>query len=530
MENKKIISADISGGNNDENLDEKIKENIDKKIKENKSISKNNLKTIKNNENLSKNNKNNINNSKNNNYEENISNVNLNDKTKKKSNAQKLIPWMLVAIISLLVVLTCVLIAYYQVYKSGKQKANVLEGVYASSYYSMVDNVNNLSVDLAKYSNLSTVDSKRETINDMMIDCNYIMAGLSILPINEENVVSATKFFNQVNGLCEAYNRKLNNGVGLTISEELVFDKIALVVGRIKENFNKQNAGTYDKNFNFVDASIFDKTGINELSLGMGDLTDSKIEYPSMIFDGPFSSSLETREVKGLKGDEVSKEKAEEYLKNTVYKNRDAKIEFERETNGDIVTYDFEIKIEGKSYDAQVSKIGSLLITLSSYAEQGDAIMSKNEAVEMAKTFANNIGFENMESVWQEVNNNVAYINLASVQDGVVLYPDLVKVKIDLTSQDIIGFEAVNYALNHVERKPNFVISEKDAESVLGFDYEIISTNKTIIRLDSGKEISAYEFILERIDGEYFYYVNAENNQIAKIMKLVNVEDVEKLI
>ena len=112
--------------------------------------------------------------------EKNKSNVNQDKDTKKKSNAQKTQPILIVVIVSLLIILTCVLIAYYQVYNSGKQNANILEGVYTSSYYSMVDNVNNLSVDLAKYSTLSTTKAKTNTIQDMMVDCNYILAGLSI--------------------------------------------------------------------------------------------------------------------------------------------------------------------------------------------------------------------------------------------------------------------------------------------------------------------------------------------------------------
>ncbi|MBQ8615272.1 MAG: germination protein YpeB [Clostridia bacterium] len=459
-----------------------------------------------------------------------VSKVNQDKNTKKKSNAQKAIPPLVVAVVSLLIILTCVLIAYYQVYSSSKQNANVLEGVYTSSYYSMVDNVNNLSVDLAKYSTLSTAKAKTNTIQDMMIDCNYILAGLSVLPIDEENVVSATKFFNQVNGLCESYLNILNENKTLTTDQELMFDKIALVVGKIKANFNTQNEGMYDTGFNFVDASIFDNTGMNELSTGMGDLTDSSIEYPSMIFDGPFSTALETKEVKGLPEKEVSQEEAYDYLKNTVYKNRDVEIKFEQETNGDIATYDFSVDIEGKDFNAQVSKRGALLITISGYAEGGDPIMSKEQGLELAKTFANNIGFENTESVWVEVNENVAYINLAPVENNVIMYPDLVKVKVDLTAQDIIGFEAVNYALNHVDRSPEFNASESDAESLLGFDYNILETNKTVIRLDSGKEISAYEFITERIDGTYFYYIDANTLEIAKTMKLVTVKNVEKLI
>ena len=456
--------------------------------------------------------------------------VNENNKTKKKSNAQKTVPILICVIVALLIILTCVLIAYYQIYNSGKQNENVLEGVYASSYYSMVDNVNNLAVDISKYSTLTTNQAKLKTMQDMMLDCNYILAGLSVLPISEEQVVSATKFFNQVNGLCQAYSNQLNKNQNLTIEQELVFDKVAIVVGKIKANFNEQNYGMYDTGFNFIDAGFFDNTGMNELTSGMGDLTSDSIDYPAMIFDGPFSTALETKNVLGLKGKEISKEQAEDYLKNTVYKNRDIEIEYQQETAGDLTTYDFIVTIEGKDYNAQVSKTGSLLITISSYAEEGKPIIGKEQATLLAENFTNNIGFENMKSVWNEINKNVAYINLAPIQNDVILYPDLVKVKVDLTSQEIIGFEAVNYAFNHTDRNFEFIISEIDAEEKLGFDYEIISTSKAIIKLEGGREVATYEFFVERIDGKFFYYINAATNEIEKTMKLVNVEDSEKLI
>lgn len=460
-----------------------------------------------------------------------VSKVNEDNKTKKKSNAQKALPWLIIAVVSLVIILTCVLIAYYQVYTSSKQNANILEGVYTSSYYSMVDNVNNLAVDLSKYSTLSTNKAKVSTLQDMMVDCNYILAGLSVLPINEENVVSATKFFNQVNGLCEAYLNQLNSGNDLSLQQELVFDEVGLVVGKIKANFNEQNYGMYDTGFNFIDASIFDNTGMNELSAGMGDLTKESIDYPAMIFDGPFSTALETSVVKGLPEKEISLENAYDYLKNVVYKNRkDVKIEYQNETNGDIATYDFKVEVEGKDFNSQVSKRGGLLITISGYAEGGDAVMSGEQASEMAKSFANNIGFENMESVWLEVHKNVAYINLAPVENSIIMYPDLVKVKVDLTAQEIIGFEAVNYALNHIDRDVEFNLSVSEAESLLGFDYNILKTSKAVIRLDSGKEIATYEFITERIDGMYFYYVDANKLEISKTLKLVKIKNIEKLI
>ena len=458
------------------------------------------------------------------------SNVNQNQQTKNKSNAQKAMPWLIVVIVSLIVILTCTLIAYYQVYKSGKQNANVLEGVYASSYFSMVDNVNNLSVDISKYENLSSNQAKLKTMQDIQTDCTYVLAGLNTLPINQENVTSATKFFNQINGLCEAYSKVLTDGENLTQEQELVFSEIGLVLDEIKTNLNTQNLGMYDSNFNFIDAGVFDDTGMNELSASMGDMTAGAIDYPAMIFDGPFSTALETKEVKGLGGKFYNKEDAENYLKNRVFQGQKVVVKYIGETAGDISTFDYEIETKTNKFSAQVSKEGCLLITLSGYANSADPIMTVGQAVEMAKTFANNIGFESMDSVWQEKNENVVYINLVYMKDDVIYYPDMVKVKVDLTSQEIIGFEAVNYAFNHTQREFEFNAELNDLDSLLGFDYEVIKETKAVIRLDSGKEIATYELITERIDGTYFYYIDANNLEIVKTLKLVDVKNVEKLI
>lgn len=461
----------------------------------------------------------------------NISQVNQDKKTKSKSKAQKAVPILIVALVSLVIILVCVLIAYYQIYTSSKQNANILEGVYSSSYYSMVDNVNNLAVDVAKYTNLSTNQAKAKTMSDIKADCNYILSGLSVLPINEENVVSTTKFFNQISGVCDAYISQLYAGENLTQEQELIFDKIALVLGEIKSKFNRQTESMVNTGFNFIDASVFNNAGMNELSVGMGDLTNNAIEYPAMIFDGPFSTALETKQIKGLSEKEITQQQAEDYLKQVVYNNRnDVSIVFDKTTSGDIKTYDFNVEVDKKAFYAQVSVRDGMLVTLSGYIEGGDAILGKEDAIKTSEDFATRIGFKNLKAVWTEIKNNVAYINLTPVENEVIMYPDLVKVKLDLTAKEIIGFEALNYVFNHTERNFEFNLDACDLENLLGFDYDIIKTSKAIIKLDSGKEVAVYEFIVEKIDGIYFFYINANKSEIVKTLKLVNVKNIEKLI
>ena len=172
-------------------------------------------------------------------------------------------------------------------------------------------------------------------------------------------------------------------------------------------------------------------------------------------------------------------------------------------------------------YTAQVTKRQGLLLTLCGYAETEEPNISNERAKQFAEEFANGIGFENMITTWMEVKDNIAYINLAPMQDGVVLYPDLVKVKVDMYKQNIVGFEAKNYAFNHVARNFEFKIGVSEAEQKLGFDYVVLNKRKAIIALEGDVEVAVHEFACERINGLYYYYIDANDGDIVKILKVV---------
>ena len=122
-----------------------------------------------------------------------------NKREKKMSTAQKMVPILIITCVALTIVLGAVLIAFYQLKKTDEQSAKTLESVYSSSYYSMVDSVNNLQVNADKFESVSTSNSQRAILKDMEQDCAYIIAGLSVLPIDVQNSNSAIKFFNQIN-------------------------------------------------------------------------------------------------------------------------------------------------------------------------------------------------------------------------------------------------------------------------------------------------------------------------------------------
>jgi germination protein YpeB len=414
------------------------------------------------------------------------------------------------------------LIAFYRLKKTDEESVKTLESTYSSSYYSMVDSVNNLQVNADKFETLTTSSAQRMVLRDMEQDCAYVVAGLSVLPLDRENSNSAIKFFNQVSGMCESYIAVIDKGESLSNEQLLLVDKAEMALSIIKSKLNTHNEQVKMGDYRFVGVGVFDDNGVTQFSNSVGDLTANEVDYPTMIFDGPFSASLENKKINGLSEMEVSKDDAMEYLKNVVYQNQDVEIEFVNETQGDFVTYDFNISKEGVEYTAQVTKRQGLLLTLCGYAEAEEPNISNEQAKQFAEQFANNIGFKNMITTWMEVKDNIAYINLAPTQDGVVLYPDLVKVKVDMYRQSIVGFEAKNYAFNHVDRNFEFGITLSNAEQSLGFDYVVLNNRKAIIALDGDVEVAVYEFACERINGLYYYYIDANNGDIVKILKVVD--------
>lgn len=405
---------------------------------------------------------------------------------------------------------------------------NVLEGVYRSSYFNMVDKVNNVSIDTDKLTNEKDKDMQMQTLRSISKDCDSIVASLSLLSINSANVIDLTKFFNQLGGLADAYCDKLYNGESLTDSDIKQIVKVNESLQKLKNKINPHNEGMIMGEYDFSSNSIM-KDGKSPFANSLGNLTADEIEYPAMIFDGPFSTALETKKVKGLAGEKIDKATAQKIVQDKVFAGKKVTIKSTSETNADLDSWDFNVIVDDQKYFAQISKQGGMLLTLSGEAISSEPMIDENEAKQVAEKYATELGFENMKTVWVDTYQNTSYINLAPVVDDCILYPDLVKVKVDLTSKRVIGWDAQNYAFNHTSRSTTPALDE--AEVLANLESEnVMASSLAIIPMDDGIEMLAYEFVSIRDDGTYYIYYSADNGAMIKIMKEITTDKVHKLI
>ena len=145
------------------------------------------------------------------------------------------------------------------------------------------------------------------------------------------------------------------------------------------------------------------------------------------------------------------------------------------------------------------------------------------EANKKAKEYLEKNGFSNMQQTYYLKNNGVMTINYAYSQEGVLMYPDLIKVKVALDDGQILGIETTGYLNNHTERNISKVkISKEQARGKLNKKLNIQGEVLAVIPTEWKTEILCYEFKGKIEDTEYLVYINAENGEEEQILIITN--------
>ncbi len=419
-------------------------------------------------------------------------------------------------------------VALYLNSNTMSSHAGQLENVYQKSFYELIDNVNAMEVEISKMLVSNDIDSQKSSIQNVKQDSADAQSCLSYLPINSSLVYQASKFINQLNGYCLSILRE--NPSSLSNEQMSTWEDIYDCIANLKYELNQVSL-KISQGYSIID-NLDRDSEIDSFSQNFNGLTGSSIEYPSMIYDGPFSDGLLNQEIKGLEDKSYTEQEAREYVKN-IFENYDVKdIEHNKKTSGKFTTYNYTVKTSKQTYFVQITEKGKFLLNISASSSNGDKKADEDDAIGIAEDFAEKVGLKNMDCVWKATSNNITYVNLAPVVDGVIYYPDLIKVKVDLANGDIIGWEASNYAYNHTEDRAsaNFEKTESEITSNLSSKISANSIKKCLIPLEFGGEAYAYEICGKYNNFTYYIYFDAITGKQIKVMRVIQTTDGELLL
>lgn len=457
----------------------------------------------------------------------------MKDLKKEKANISKASFITLIVFIVVLTILMTVFCILYAINKYSYENSAVsLENIYQRSFFDLVDNVNNAEVKLAKLVNSNGGEYSKKLLNEIHENANDAQNNLSYLPISMNGIPETTKFINQLSGFTSVLSLEKEN---LMSDENLkTLKELNNTISEIKYKLNEVSMDIM-KGYNISkNSNIKENIDYTNFTSKIQQIKTFDEEYPTMIYDGPFSDSVVNKKIKGLNFTEISKDQAlkiaSKIFPTQTTSKEENKSEFSLkyigETKGKFATYDFNIKKGNSDYYAQITKFGGKLLTLSSYSNRSNKIISNSKAIQIALDFAKQQGLENMECVWSDLVGNDTYLNLAPVINNIIYYPDLIKVKVDLGTGEILGWEATSYYTNHVDRelkKPT--ITKNQARNNISSDFKVLSSRLALSPLEYNREVLTYEFKCSKNGAIYYFYYNAYDGTLENILKVIQTEN-----
>lgn len=429
--------------------------------------------------------------------------------------------------IIILAILT--LVTGYYALKLKTEYENMNNNNYEEAFDSLVNYVNSVENYLAKSMISKSSEHAAETLTQVWRDSNLAIVYLSRINLSDDGLTQTAKFLNQVSDYSYSLSRKNISGEELTEEDfnnlkELYDYSVSLetTLNQLSEDLNNGEIA-WDSIQNAGDVQF--AQAVDSFSV-FSNIDENLNNYEGLIYDGAYSDHVDKVEKVGLTGDNIDEEKAKEIA-------REFFNEFEVDEiqtnafleNAEIPSYDFSVSFKGKDekYSITVSQKGGHVVQTSLDRTVSEEKISQEEANEIGKSYLSSKGFENMKETYFVKLGNIVTINYAYNDNGIIVYPDLIKVKIALDNGDILGIETTGYLNSHTEREyvtPKLTIDE--ARQNINSSLEIISENMAIIPTEWKTEISCYEFKGKVEDKEFLVYINVETGKEEDILVILD--------
>ena len=317
---------------------------------------------------------------------------------------------------------------------------------------------------------------------------------LSALPLSDTQLDNMLKFLSQVGAFVSTLDRKLSLGESITSEERNQLKQLIDVSQKLLSELDTITQGVEDGSVSFKQAgSTLQKSTDQSMQIGsaFGDAEQTLTDYPTLIYDGPFSDHILNQNPKTLEGkSDISKEKALEIASDFIGVDKST-LRFDSETNGVIETYNFFVD----SINISVCKKGGAVLYLLGSSNAGESVITPEQAVENAKNFLSAKGYKNMKESYYSTQDGICTVNFAYENEGVICYPDLIKLSVSLETGNIISFDARGYIMNHTDRPPvQSKISADEAKMSVSDYLTVMSSRLAVIPTDYKTEKTAYEF------------------------------------
>ena len=381
------------------------------------------------------------------------------------------------------------------------------------NFEELIEGIQGLNTKFLKVAASADGKSSAEILSDVWRQTGEIQKCVAEIPMDEKVKLEMTAYLNQAGGYAKRLSQKLRVGEEMTEQEKEQLSQVRTACGQLTQKLMDAWNGNY-----------LGDVALDEFAIGSeGALIDfAAQDYPRLTYDGPFSESLQGKEPRNLGEGEVSEQTALQIAKQFL----ECDLSKAGGTDGDIPTYRFV----GADVQISVTKQGGKILSFF-YDRQGGVsalptAARENEIMGIASAFLQDKGYPGCTSSYVQYYDGCALVNMVPSQDGVLLYPDIIKLWVDLSQNIVVGMDATNFLVSHCKRElaePSVAMWE--ARSALLAELSVGKCRQVVIPLETGVEAYCYEFACSLEGSDCLIYIDTVTGRQMDILALLHTNN-----
>ncbi len=388
--------------------------------------------------------------------------------------------------------------------------------------------VDQLQLDLQKgiYSNTSPMMASLST--ELWRNASGAKDCLSQISINDVALVNTYKFLSQVGDFTMSLNRKVADGEKITDKEREQLLKLLNYANDLSGNINSLRDGinngtisTSQLTSGNLEINTDDSKAVS-LDSGFSDIEQSLADYPTLIYDGPFSDHILNQKPKMTSGKNGITKNEAKALASKYSGVAEKSISYTTDENGSIPCFIFS----SNDKTIAITKNGGYLCYILGSQWAGETTLSADDGISRAKEYLSSLGYKDMESTYYMIDDGICTINFAYRSGNVICYTDLIKVSVSLSNGEIVSVDSRGFLMNHEERSfSQPVLSKNEAQKSLSSSLKVQSSKLTNIPTDYGAQKYCYEFQCKGInDEDVLVYVDTKTGDEIQILMIIHTE------
>lgn len=385
------------------------------------------------------------------------------------------------------------------------------------SCYDLQEDLQDMETALSKLTATGSLKQSALLLGDVWRLSDSAAASLSLLPAAHGDVYRLNQFLLRAGDYAYGLMEGLLSGKAITSQDA---SQLSSLRTQCAEEGQRVQV--------LLDTGTYPQGALEEEGYYSEEEREDLPDYPTLIYDGPFSESSENQDPKGLEDSRISEEQARAKARELF---PEGELTYSGYVSAPMATYDYTLISEtlGEVTLSMTERGGKLLCFMGETTGDRQESPTDEESTRLhriAEGYLKTLGFLDMEPSYAQYYAGVAVFNYAAKQEGVILYNDLIKVYVDRETGQVCGLDARNYYANHHQRTlPTATLTAEQAQERLLDGLQVEKVSLALIPLTSEKEVLCYE--CKCLLGEDFYivYINAKTGEEEQIFQVIDSEN-----